>query len=135
MYFVFVMLLYFCYPAELEHNVVTTSDDGSVMAGQSTTIVCTATSDLAHTITWIGPDGTPLSSDGSSGSDDGTSDTVNGSDPEEQKKRTQLTLSLDSVTTSLAGQYTCKSVVEYPPSARSATYNLFVKSKYHNSVE
>ena len=43
-----------------------------------------------------------------------------------------LTLDFTSVTTSEAGQYTCKSVVEHPSSTKYASHDVIVISKLNN---
>ena len=106
----------------MQHEVITTTGNSTVYAGQSHTLTCTVIADFPHNTTWFGNNGAPLTNDSLSG--------VIIGEPTIDGITTRLTLTFTTVTTSQAGQYSCYSVMDFPASTSFSVQDLFVISKF-----
>ena len=107
---------------ELEHQVTTSAVPVSKQAGQRHTISCSSVADFPHTVSWISPDGTVITTDTATGVIVGA--------PQVSGNEVVVNLTFTSLTTSQAGQYTCRSAMGGPlSSAKSTAQDVIVISK------
>ena len=96
-------------------------------AGGVYNISCIVTSDISPQVKWMGPNGKDISGEDNKRRDD--SGGVMLGDEVVTGKQTILSLSFSPLRTSHGGRYTCMSVVESPPSVKTATKDMIIKSK------
>ena len=106
----------------LENIVSIHATQSTMFAGASYTLNCTVVSDFRPVVKWMGLDGNPV--DANPASNDVTMD-----EPVYYGNKTIVLLRLRALRTSQAGQYTCQSVVNYPPSVTTAKKNVVVTGK------
>ena len=129
-------------PSELDHTV-TIEVPALLEAGGVYNINCIVTTDIRPLVKWMGPDGKDISAE-DIGSGSGFTPTAGSSITVQSGiadssitvssivvtgKQTILSLSFSPLRTSHGGRYTCMSVVESPPSVKTATKDMIVKSK------
>ena len=92
-----------------------------VLAGQRHTISCLSVEGYPHTVSWISPDGTVITTDTATGVIVGA--------PQVSGNEVIVNLTFTSLTTSQAGQYTCQSTNGSSFSSTISTHDVIVKSK------
>ena len=105
---------------ELLHNITIMTSDVPI-SGETYNLTCTVESNVPQTIQWL------YSSNNSK--------VTNSSDITVGTKRTTgstttLTLSFNPLHTSHGGQYTCRSMINTPPSTVTAVRNVTVQGEY-----
>ena len=115
-----------CPPSELDHTV-TIEVPALLEAGGVYNISCTVTTDVRPQVKWMGPDGKDISGEDKKRRDN--SGSIMYGNEVITRKQTILSLSFSPLHTSHGGRYTCMSVVESPPSVKTATKDMIIKSK------